>query len=158
LTNAIQISTRRGDDILVIGGENPATFIDNLNEVLGPEMASQLAGEFPDFFNGPAFDSPAGLSAVKQVFPDAAVMFDFRGRQEGDWVTDKWGNKWNLIQFDEAPNCQCGNRNLGKLALKKGRSQAGKDYTMWACANTYEGKAGDGCPSIFNDRGKAYPA
>lgn len=159
MTSAIQISTRRGDDILVIGGDNAAEFIENLNEVLGPQKASALAAEFPEFFPD---GTERALGVVKDVFPGASPVtsagFRFNGSPQGDFVRDKWGNLWHTERFEEAPPCQCGTNNQGKLALKKGRSQAGKDYTMWACANTYERKAGDGCPSIFNDRGKDYPA
>lgn len=75
------------------------------------------------------------------------------------FVPDKWhtapdtGGWWHPTKFPQAPACQCQGQykpNQGKLALKVGVSQNGKEYKAWFCANTFGKGAKSGCPSSFN--------
>lgn len=78
------------------------------------------------------------------------------------FIADRWrdgpdkGGWWSKTIYTQAPPCQCPTtQNHGKLALKKGVSQAGKAFTGWFCVNTYGKSKSNGCSAVFNG---SYPA
>lgn len=162
MTNAIQWSNRSGDAILVIGGQSAEEFTANAVNLLG-QAGEELVESLESFVPDGQAATAAAVATVQAVMPGSTEIFDFRGqpaqgqRGQQGYITDRWGTYWHPRKFDQAPACQCqGSRNQGKLALKIGKARAtGKEFTAWFCANTFEGKAGDGCEAMFNNN---YPS
>lgn len=163
MTNAskVQWSARSADgQILVVGGETSEEFFRNAVDVLGPDAAQELENSLGAFVPDAA---AAAVATVKDAMPGSVEIFAFKGtpaqgqRGQQGYITDRWGTFWHPERFDQAPPCQCqGSRNQGKLALKIGKARAtGKEFTAWFCANTFEGKASDGCEPMFNNN---YPS
>lgn len=131
-TNNIQVSGRVGEVIVVIGGNDPADFQNNVLSVLGPEALDHIGA----LFTAALLDVPAdkGQAAAQQLTqattPATAAVTQPQTPATTDGPreeTDRWGNQWTY-GVPAAPSCPHGPR-----VQKKGTSQAGKKYTGWEC-------------------------
>jgi hypothetical protein len=169
---AFQANYKVGDSLFNVRGDDADEFKRNLVEAEG--LAEQIAATGHALAGMPATTGQA-VDNVRQEMGGGSIVGDGTTfnlgplgtgtnsqREDGlaskGFVPDKWhdgpdqGGWWHPSKFPEAPACQCsGPRpNHGKLVLKVGMSQNGKEYTAWACANTFGKGAKSGCPNSFN--------
>ena len=135
MTNAIQLSGKVADIIVVVGGNTPAEFQDNVLGILGPDALEHIGA----LFTAALLDVPAdkGQAAAQQLAnatqpatPAQAAVTQPQTPATTDGPreeSDRWGNVYTY-GIPGAPTCAHGPR-----VQKKGTSQAGKKYTGWEC-------------------------
>lgn len=170
---AFQANYKIGDNLINVRGDDDEEFKRNL------ESAEALAERIANTGVALGWVPPSGGQAVDTIRREMAPVsivgdgqtFSFGQLGTGanspredalaaqGFVPDKWhdgpdqGGWWHPEKFAGAPPCQCQGQykpNQGKLALKVGRSQNGKEYKAWFCVNTFNKGAKAGCASSFN--------
>lgn len=168
-----QANYKIGDLLLNIRADDAEEFKRNLEEA--EALGEQIMSTYRAFSEQPA-STGAAVDTIRRELAPVSVVGDgttFGFGQLGTganspredalaakgFVPDKWhsgpdeGGWWHPTKFAGAPACQCQGQykpNQGKLALKVGRSQVGKEYKAWVCANTFNKGAKSGCPNNFN--------
>jgi hypothetical protein len=142
MTLPIQVSGKIGDVIVVIGGNDPADFQNNLLSVLGPDAVETIGNAFKvalvDRVEQAIMTNAADVVMAAGLVPsgqpsDAVTQPSVPSTQQESGIreeTDKWGGVWTY-NVPGAPACPHGPR-----VQKKATSQAGKPYVAWCCPTT----------------------
>lgn len=173
----IQVSYRHGptgQDMTNVQGDDPDEIRFNLKG-----LDDDLVGEIIALGQRLRSSDSQAVGAVKAAMPGAQVVenstsdrfpFSTPPNSGGDndreaalrakgFIPDKYhtgpgeGGWWHPKKFEQAPSCVCagGDKpNQGKLALKVGRSKAGKEFTGWFCVNTFGRSQKAGCSAVFS--------
>lgn len=173
---AFQANFKVGDLLFNVRGDDADEFRRNLEDA--EALADQIAATYeavrgsdtPPQTEGQAVDTirqemgPVSVVGNAETFSFGPLGTGANSPREEalaakGFIPDKWhtgpdtGGWWHPTKFLQAPACQCQGQyrpNLGKLALKVGVSQNGKEYKAWFCGNTFGKGAKSGCPSSFN--------